>query len=175
MPSMKKIQQVQNLEQFLDGATIVIGTNYAGMTVAQMEALRRVLRQSGLDYRVVKNRLASRAAGHLGGDNLDGILQGPTALVVGRTDVVEPARALTSYVRTTRLNLPLTGAVVNGRTLTPAEVEALATLPPREILLGQVLGGMQGVLRGLVTVLNAHLAGVVTVLEARRRQLEERS
>lgn len=174
MPAEKKLRQVQELEEFLGGASIVIGTHYAGLTVPQIEALRRALKQGGGEYRVVKNRLALRAAGRLGRGHLAYILQGPVGLVVSRGDPMGSLRALTTYLRSARLTLPLTGAIMDGRTLTPAEVEALATMPSREVLLGQLLGGMQGVLRGLVTVLNAHLSGLVTVLEQRRRGLEER-
>lgn len=175
MPTAKKVRQVQDLEAFLSGASIVIGTSSSGLSVAQVEALRRALKQSGAGYRVVKNRLALRAAEGLGHESLARVLQGPMALVAGRGDPMQPVRALTAYVRTARIDVSLTGALLDGRILSPAEIEALATMPAREVLLGQLLGGLQGALRGLVTVLDAHMNGLVTVLEQRRRQLEERN
>jgi large subunit ribosomal protein L10 len=175
MPAAKKIQQVQDLQDLLEGSSIVIGTNYAGLTVADLDGLRKVLRENGCKYKVVKNRLAVRAGDGVGKARLGEILQGPVGLVVTKGDPAPAARALTTYIRSTRLNLPVTGAVINGRVLTAADLEMLANLPSREVLLAQVLGSMQAVTQNLVSVLYAHLSSIVNVLEQRRKQLEERS
>lgn len=174
MPATKKIEQVEDLERFLEGASIVIGTNFRGLTVPQIEGLRKALRQSDAQYRVIKNRLAVRAAENKGQGGLREVLQGSVGLVITRGDPAPAARALTTYIRTNRMTLPLTGALMNERFLTSSEVESLANLPPREVLLAQLLGGLNAAARGLVGVLHARLSSIVNVLEQRRRQLEEK-
>ncbi|MDA1096514.1 MAG: 50S ribosomal protein L10 [Chloroflexi bacterium] len=175
MPSTKNIAQVAELKEFLFGSSIVIGTNYAGLTVAQIEGLRKALRQGGSRYRVIKNALVLRAAGEIGVDRLEDILQGPVGLVVSNGDPAMGARTLTTYIRANRLALPVTGALLGTRVLAPSEVEVLANLPSREVLLGLTLGAMQATLTNLVSVLHARIASIVIVLDARRRQLEEGS
>ena len=175
MPSTKNIEQVAELKEFLSASSIVIGTNYAGLSVAQIEGLRKALRQGGSRYRVIKNSLVLRAAGDIGVNRLEEILQGPVGLVVSDGDPALGARALTTYIRANRLALPITGAVLGKRMLVPGEVEALANLPSREVLLGLTLGAMQATMTNLVSVLHARIASIVIVLDARRRQLEEGS
>ncbi len=175
MPSLKKIEQVEDLTRFLDGASLVIGANYTGLNVSEMEGLRRALRINDTRYRIVKNRLALRAAEDLGQAEIGQVLDGPVGLVVTREDPMPVIQALTAYIRTSRIRLRITNAILDKRVLSSAELERLASLPPREILLAQVLGAMGGVSQRLVSVLNAHVSSIVNVLEQRRRQLEDRS
>ena len=175
MPSLKKIEQVEDLTRFLDGASLVIGANYSGLNVSEMEGLRRALRINDTRYRIVKNRLALRAAEDLGQSEIGQVLDGPVGLVVTREDPMPVIQALTSHIRTSRIQLRITNAVLDKRVLSAVELERLASLPPREILLAQVMGAMGGVSQRLVNVLNAHLSSIVNVLEQRRRQLEDRS
>ena len=175
MPSLKKIEQVEDLTRFLDGASLVIGANYSGLNVSEMEGLRRALRVNDTKYRIVKNRLALRAAEGLGQPGIGQVLDGPVGLVVTREDPIPVIQALTSHIRTSRLQLRITNAVLDKRLLNAAELERIASLPPREVLLALVMGAMGGVSQRLVSVLNTHVSSIVNVLEQRRRQLEDRS
>ena len=175
MPSAKKIDQVAALKEFLAGASIVIGTNYAGLAVGDLEGLRKTARDSGSTYRVVKNRLVRRAADEIGLSGLGEIIEGPLGLVVTDGDPAAAARALTTYVRTSRLPVNFTGALLGDRVLSPDELEMLSNLPSREVLLAQTLGAMSAALSGFVSVLHTHLTSIVNVLEARRKQLDEGS
>ena len=176
MPAEKKIEQVQELTEFLDGASLIIGASHSGLSVQEMEGLRRALRVNDTRYRIVKNRLALRAAESLGqGDEIGSLLDGPVGLIVTREDPMPVIQALTGYVRTNRMQLRITNAVLERRVVASSELERIATLPSREVLLAQVMGAMNGVSQRLVSVLHTHLSSIVNVLEQRRKQLEERS
>ena len=169
MPAQKKIDQVAALKEFLSGASIVIGANYSGLAVGGLEGFRKAARDSGGIYRVVKNRLVRRAADDIGLSGLGEIIEGPLGLVVTNGEPAAVARALTTYVRTSRLPVRFTGALLGDRVLSPDELEMLSNLPPREILLAQTLVAMNAALSGVVSVLHAHLTSIVNVLEARRK------
>jgi large subunit ribosomal protein L10 len=173
MPAVKKVEEVQRLEELLAGSSGAIGLDYRGLTVAQAEELRRALRAAGGRYRVVKNNLASIAAANVGNQGFVDLLQGPTGVIFFEGDLVSQAKALTEHLRSTRLQLPITGAVTDGRFFTPTEVEQIATLPSREQLQAQVLGLLQAPARGLLSVLSGHLRGLVYVLQRRKEQLEQ--
>ncbi len=175
MPATKKFEQVEALKEFLAGASIVIGTNYSGLAVGQLEGLRKSARDSGSRYRVVKNRLVLRAADEMGMVQMAQIVEGPLGLVVTDVEPTAVARALTTYVRTARLPVRFTGAMMGTRVLSTEELEALANLPSREVLIAQALSTMNSALSGLVSVLHAHLTSIVNVLDARRKQLDEGS
>ena len=175
MPAAKKLEQVEALKEFLSGASIVIGTNYSGLAVGQLEGLRKAAGGAGSRYRVVKNRLVRRAASDIGIGRLEQIIEGPLGLVVTDGEPAAVARALTTYIRSTRLPVRFTGAMMGDRVLSADEVETLANLPSREVLLAQTLGVMNSAMSGVVSVLHARLASIVNVLDARRKQLDEGS
>ena len=172
MASPKKEETVQELREVLSKSTIAILTGYRGLSVADLTQLRRKLRDAGVDFHVVKNTLATLAARGTDKERLAEVLQGPTAIAFGYGDVSQPAKVLQDYVRATRLNMPISGAAMKGRALSSEQVSMLATLPPREVLLGMLLAGMQSPIIGLVTVLNGNLRGLMNVLQARAKQLE---
>ena len=154
----------------LGRATVAIATDYRGLTMADLTALRRRLRDSGVEFHVVKNTLARLAAQQAGRTAYHELLGGPTALALSYGDEAGAAKALTDYLRTSRLNLPIRGAVLASRVLSTEEVSVLASLPPREVIVGRVLGGMQAPIVNLVFVLNGLLGGLVRVLDARAKQ-----
>ena len=172
MRKEKKKEAVSQLAEKLSGCNIAITTDYRGLSVAEMTELRRGLRQVGTEYRVVKNTLARFAAEEAGKEGLNQIIEGPTAIAFGYADITEPAKALIDYIRSSRGALRIRGGLLEQRVLTPSQVEALATLPSREVLVAKLLGGMQGPIFGLVQVLSATLAGFVGLLSARVKQLE---
>lgn len=135
--------------------------------------MRRRLREARVEFHVVKNTLATRAAEQAERRELPELFTGPTALALGFGDEAEAAKSLTDYIRSSRITLPIRGAVLGQRVLQTAEVQGLASLPSREVLLAQFMGGLNAPVAGLVTVLNALLAGFVRVLDARAKQMEE--
>ncbi len=175
MPTAKKMDRVEEIQDLLRRASVTIATDYRGLNTADLTALRRRLREARVEFHVVKNSLATRAAEQAERRSLPELLTGPTALALGFGDEVEAARSLTDYIRTSRISLPIRGGVLGERLLQVQEIQSLASLPRREVLLAQFMGGLNAPVAGLVTVLNALLAGLVRVLDARAKQMAEQT
>ena len=165
MPTPKKESQVEDIKSRLSRSSIAIATGYQGMSASNMTDLRARLREQGIEYRVIKNTLALRAASELGNEGVDRVLLGPTAIAFGYGDATEAAKGLNGYIVTSRLPLVIHGAVMDGQVLSGDQVVILATLPPRDELLARLLGQLQAPITGLATVLSAPLRGLVTVLQ----------
>src|SRR5579859_1092184 len=173
-PRSDKVAEVEALEERLRNSSIVILTDYRGLTVGEIGTLRGKLRGASLEYRVAKNTLLSRAAEKVGVVGLEPHLTGPTAVVFGNDDPGVPARVLQEFIRQFR-KLEIKGGVIEGHALDAAGVQALATLPGKQELLARVVGAVQGPLYSLVMVLTAAPRGLVTALDAirKRREAEE--
>lgn len=169
----EKKEVVSELAEKLDRANIAITTSYRGLTVSEMNDLRRKLRQAQIEYRVIKNNLARFAAEQTGREGITSVIEGPTAIAFGYGDVVAPAKTLLDYIRSTKIELSILGGLMGQRVLSAADVTALASLPSKEVLIAKLLSGMQGSIYGLVNVLNANITGLVGLLNARKQQLEE--
>ena len=173
MPTDQKVKAVQDMTEWLDGATIVISTNYVGLPMSDMTALRRSLREKEVRYKVVKNTLAYIAADNAGQPELKEIIQGPSAIAFGYGEPTDPAKALSQFIRETRIPLEIRGALLEGRLLDAAQVEQLASLPGKEDLVAQLLSRMQSPISGLVNVLNGPLAGLARVLQGHIDNMQE--
>jgi large subunit ribosomal protein L10 len=173
-PRPEKVAEVEELERRLRSSTVVILTDYRGLTVGEIGVLRGKLRGASFEYRVAKNTLLGRAAERLGVVGLEAHLTGPTAVVFGKDDPGVPARLLQEFIRQYR-KLEIKGGVVEGQTLDAADVQALALLPSKLELVARVVGAVQGPLFALVTVLNAAPRGLVTALDALRKKREAAS
>ncbi|MFP3975998.1 MAG: 50S ribosomal protein L10 [Dehalococcoidia bacterium] len=170
----KKSALVDEMTDKLSRSSIVIATDYRGLTVSEITALRRKLREQGAEYQVVKNTLAKRAAASSGKEHIYELFTGPTALVFGYEDPVQPARALSEYQRTMdEAPLDIKGGMLENRILTPQEVAGLATLPPKNELIAKFVGLTQSPIAKLLTVLNGNIQGLARVLQGRLNQLEQ--
>ncbi|MBI4303524.1 MAG: 50S ribosomal protein L10 [Chloroflexi bacterium] len=172
MPKEKKVQTVSKLQEIFARSTVGILTDYRGLTMAEMTALRRKLQAAGGDYKVVKNTLARLAATNTNKEALGKSLEGPVAIAFGFSDIVAPSQVLTGYIEDTKANIKIKGGFLGDRLLTPQEAVALATIPPREVLIAQMLGQMKSPISHLVGCLTAPMRGLVGVLQARSKQLE---
>ncbi len=173
MPKAKKVRIINELPEVFTESSVGILTDYRGLSTAEITELRHTLRDSEIKYRVVKNTLARFAAERAGKNELANLLQGPVAIAFSYGDMTEPARILTEHIRTSKTSLSIKGGFLSDRALTSSDVETLATLPSKEILLGKVLGGMQSPVVTLISCLASPMRGVVGVLQARMKQLEE--
>jgi large subunit ribosomal protein L10 len=124
-----------------------------------------VCRENNIVYTVVKNTLAKRSFQELGLDEVEELLEGPTAIALSEEDEVTPARVLNDFAKDYELPR-FKGAYVAGRLLDEEETKRLATLPSKEVLRAQVVGTFQAPMRGLVNVLGASLRDLVYVLKA---------
>ncbi|MFC1871354.1 50S ribosomal protein L10, partial [Chloroflexota bacterium] len=159
--------------QLLSECSIGILTDYRGLSAQEMTGLRRTLRGSGISFKVVKNTLARFAAQRAGREELVALFEGPVAIAFGYGGIVEAPRVVTTYISTSKSNLALKGGFLSDRVLTLEEVRTIATLPTREVLLAKVVGGMQSPIYNLVNHLMAPMQGMVGMLQARIKQLEE--
>ena len=172
MPREKKVEIINQLADMLSKSSIVIATNYRGLSVGQMNGLRRQLQGMGIQYRVVKNTLARFAAEKAGKQGLSLILDGPTALAFGYGSITEPARALADYLRSSKSTLGIRGGLLDERVLSAEEVLTLSTLPSKEVLISRLLGGMQGPILALLNTLNANMQAFLRALQARIQQMK---
>jgi large subunit ribosomal protein L10 len=168
----QKTQIVAELAERLRSAETLLVADYRGLTMPQIDTLRTRLRESGARFTVVKNTLTRRAAEEAGADALLALLEGPSAIAFldADGDMVAVAKALADAARETRV-LEIRGGVTQGRVVTAAEVERLATLPPLEILRGQVLGAIVAPVTALAGLVNAPLQNLRGLIEARIEQL----
>ena len=173
MKKEDKEQVVSALTERLKAAETVLVADYRGLTMPQIDALRTRLLESGARFSVVKNTLTRRAAEAAGSDALLALLEGPSAIAFIETegDMVAAAKALADAARETRI-LVIRGGVMSGREMSAAEVESLATLPPLEVLRGQVLGAIIAPLSSLIGLVNAPLQNLYGLIDARIEQLE---
>ncbi len=172
---MKKEQKEKVVEELADrlkAADTLLVADYRGLTMPQIDALRSRLLESGAKFAVVKNTLTRRAAEAAGADALLTLLEGPTAIAFLEADgdMLAAAKALADMARESRV-LAIRGGVLEGRIVSAEEVESLATLPPLEILRGQVLGAIVAPLTSFAGLVSAPLQNLYGLIEARIEQL----
>ena len=172
MSREKKTLIIDSLQEVFSKCSIGILTDYRGLSAPEMNDLRFRLRQSNIEYKVVKNTLARFAAERAGKDELASLFDGPIAIAFGYDAITEPARALADYIRTSKASLSIKGGFLGDKILTSAEVMSLSTLPSRDVLLARVLAGMQIPIFVLVSHLTTPIMGIIGILQARIQQLE---
>ncbi len=145
----------------------VFAVDYRGISVPQAADLRTTLRNADATFRVVKNTLSERAADQAGAEGLKELLQGPTAMTFVRGDAAAAAKALRDFRRGTQNTLlEFKGGWMNGAPLTPADVDAIAQLPSREVLYGRLVGMVASPLTGLAAALGGLIGGLARQLQA---------
>ena len=174
MARPEKEAEVALIKDRLQRAKALVLADYRGLNVGEATELRKLLRQAGIEYKVVKNTLAMRAIHEAAITGLEPYLTGPTALAIGYGDPVVPAKILAAFAKEHK-KLELKAGLLEGRVLGRAEVKALADLPAREQMLAIVAGVMQAPFRGLVTVFSGPIRNLVYGLEALRRSKEATS
>ncbi len=172
MSREQKMRTVDELKETIAKCSMGILTNYQGLSTSELTILRRKLRELGIEYRVVKNTLARFAAEKAGKGFLAGSFEGPVAIAFGYGDVAEPAKVLFNYVKSSDSTLGIRGGFLGDRLLSLEDVGTLAKIPSREVLLAQVLAGMQAPVTSLISCLTNPLRGFIGVLQARIKQLE---
>ena len=172
MKKEHKQEVVDELTQRLQAAETLLVADYRGLTMPQIDELRTRLLESGARFTVVKNTLTRRAAEAAGAEALLTLLEGPSAIAFLEADgdMVAAAKALADAARETRV-LEIRGGVMQGRAMSAAEVESLATLPAADVLRGQVLGAIVAPLSTFAALLNAPLQNLVGLIDARIEQL----
>jgi large subunit ribosomal protein L10 len=172
MDRNEKERVVDELTARLKETETMIVADYRGLTMPQIDDLRGKLIEHGARFTVVKNTLTRRAAEAAGADALLALLEGPSAIafIEADGDMVAVAKALADSEKDTKV-LAIRGGLMQGKTISAADVEELAKLPPFDVLRGQVLGAIIGPLQSLLGLVNAPLQNLVGLIDARIEQL----
>jgi large subunit ribosomal protein L10 len=164
-----KEEVVARLSQRLAGAKCVYLTDFTGLNVASMTELRRRLAEAQVDYVVVKNTLARRALSDGAYESLIAHLEGANAFAVSRADIVVAAKILTDFAKE-RERPKIKAGVIEGQVVSIDDIRRIAGLPPREVLLAQLMGSAQAPIAGVVTILSGLLSKFVRTVDALRAQ-----
>jgi len=171
MPTEKKSSMITDLVDTMAKSNIIVLADYRGIPTPRLTVLRRRLKGANSELRVVKNTLARLAARKSGKEELANSLVGPTAVTFGYGDVAPPVKALVSYQTETE-GFTIKGGWLGDKMYGREQIMSLATLPPREVLLGRVLGQMNAPISLFVGALASPIRGFVGILQARISQLE---
>ncbi|MGH3848125.1 MAG: 50S ribosomal protein L10 [Pseudonocardiaceae bacterium] len=168
-PRAEKVAVVDEVRQQFDDADAAILNEYRGLKVKDLATLRRSLAPAGGTYRIYKNTLVRFAARDAGLGELEGLLEGPTAIAFVKGDAAAVAKSLRDYSRTQPL-LVIKGGVLGDKVLSSAQTAALADLPTRDVLLSRLAGGLAAPLRQMAGLLQALPRNLAFGLAALRDQ-----
>ena len=166
MPRPEKVQAVADIKNWWENAEAVFITEYRGLTVKQLATLRRNLRKTGAEYKVVKMTLALRALSEMGLSGVEDQLAGSTALTFANQDAAATAKALKDF-NSESDRLVLKGGLLGQVVLAPEQVSRLASIEPREVLLAKIAGVFQAPMvqaAGLFTSFNRNAASMFSQL-----------
>lgn len=149
-----KEAKVAEIREKLEKAQGVVLANYQGLSVEEDTALRKSLREAGVEYKVYKNTLVTLAAQELGLEAINEYLEGPVSIAFGYEDATAPARVLHSFAKDHK-KLELKAGIVDKVIYDKAQVEKLATIPSKEVLIAKLLGSFKAPLSNLAYLLNA--------------------
>ena len=171
-PRKEKEAAIDMLRDKLENSRASVLTDYRGLTVEEMNDLRRKLREENIEFKVAKNTLTRIAAKEVGLEDINQYLEGPTAIAFGVDDPVVPAKILSQFAKDHKA-LEIKAGVLEGEVIALERVKALADLPSKEQLLGQIANAMQAPISNLVNVLQAPIRDLAMVVEALRGKKEQ--
>ena len=171
MRKEEKQQIAEDLRERLSKSAIIVLTDYKGLDVAAMNDLRRKLRAEDIEYQVVKNTLLIRASEDNDIALIKDYFKGPSAIALSYDDPIAPAKVLSQFAKENN-KLEIKAGVLNGQVLDANAIKALAKLPSREVLLGQLLSALNAVPTSFVRTIAEIPRGFVSVLAAIRDQKE---
>lgn len=171
MPNAQNQEMLANIKADLEAAGAVWVVDYRGLAVKEIQQLRRNIREADGQMKVYKNTIMHLALSQADLPTLDDLLAGPSAFVFAGTDVAASAKAIKEFAKDNE-NLQIKGGLMDGAAVSAAEVEAIASLPSREVLMAQIAGAISGVARGLATSINGVPRGVAQVVKAVADQKE---
>ena len=165
MPQQYKIDKVAEIESHIQGNAGVFVVNYNGLTVLQAQELRHQLRELGAEMKVYKNNLMRIALHNQEQPEIDDILVGPSAYVFYETEPVEAAKALKDFATKSKGVLEIKGGISDGKAVSAEEVNAIAELPTKDQLLGQIAGLISGFARDIAVCTNGVASGLARSIQ----------
>lgn len=172
MNRREKEQIVSDFSKKIEGYKAIVLTRYRGLNVEQMNLLRKRLRDEKVSYQVVKNTLMKLASKGTDLEKLNDYFEGPTAIAISYGNPVLLAKVLSEFIKTIP-SLEIKAGLIEGKVAPPEEVKALATMPSRDVLLAQILGGIQMSGGRVAGAILSILQQMLSVLQARADQLAE--
>ena len=163
---------VEEIKEKIEASQSAVLVDYRGLTVEETTELRKKFREAGVEYKVYKNSLMRFAFKDAGMEDFNQYLTGPNGIAFGIEDAVAPAKISKEFAKDHK-NLEIKAGVVDGKVIDLNGVIGLAELPPREVLIAQVLGGLNGPISGFANVLNANMRNLVYALDAIREKQEQ--
>jgi large subunit ribosomal protein L10 len=167
----EKQQIAEDLRDRFSKSAIIVLTDYKGLDVAAMNDLRRKLRAEGIEYKVVKNSILIRASAGNDGDLIKDFFKGPSAVALSYDDPIAPAKVLAQFAKDNE-KLEIKVGVLNGKVLDAVAIKALALLPPREVMLGQLLAALNAIPTSFVRTIAEIPRSFLGLLAAIRDQKE---
>ncbi len=149
----QKEEDVKKLSEKLKDAKVILLTDYRGISVADVTKLRSDLRNVNSEYKVIKNNIIKRALDANGESGLDDLLEGPTAIVIGTDDYLEPSKIIYNYSKNNEF-YKIKGGIIDGKIMTAEEIITLAKLPSRQELLAKLAGALLGNIAKLAVALD---------------------
>lgn len=165
MPQQYKIDKVAEIESKVESNNGLFVVNYNGLTVKQAQELRAQLREVGAEMKVYKNNLVRIALKNQEQPELDDILVGPVAYVFYENEPVEAAKALKEFAAKSKGVLEIRGGISEGKAVTAEEVQAIADLPTKDQLLGQIAGLISGFARDIAVCVNGVSSGLARSIQ----------
>ncbi len=167
----EKSRIVSELQDKFAKAKGIVFTDYRGLNVEELTSLRIALRASDVEFKVVKNTLAKRAAEGTPVNVAKDVFSGPIGIAIGYDDPVLVVKKVLEYSKTNE-KLEIKGGVVEGALYAPAQIKAISELPPREVLLSMLVGAMQSPLSKLAGLLNSTLTQFMYAMEGLKQKKE---
>ncbi len=165
MDRKEKEQVVANLKDKFSAAKAIVFTNYKGLSVAEVSDLRRRMKESDLEYRVVKNTLAKIASGATPVESVKNIFSGPLAIAIGYDDPLVVLKEVLEFAKNNE-KLQVLSGLVEGQLFSSDNLKAMAQLPPRNVLLSMFAGTMASPISRLALTLNATIIKLINALHA---------
>ena len=159
MPNARNQEMMENIKADLTDVNAMWVVDACGLTVKEVQELRRNIREAGAIMKVYKNTIMRKAIAELDLVNMDEILEGPSAFVFCDGDVAAAAKAITEYAKGNE-TLEVKGGMMDGAFTTPAEISAIASLPSKDELIAKIAGAISGVARGLAVSINGVPSGL---------------
>ncbi|MBR1803152.1 MAG: 50S ribosomal protein L10 [Clostridia bacterium] len=150
----QKEKAVKELAEKMKEAKVILLTDYRGINVADVTKLRTELRNTNSEYKVIKNNIIKRALNANGETGLDDLLEGPTALVMGTEDYLEPSKVIYNFSKNNDF-YKIKGGIIDGKVMTAEEIITLAKLPSRQELMAKLAGCLLGNITKLAVALDA--------------------
>ena len=161
----QKSQEIQAFGELYQGTQLMVVARNEGMNCEEIGTLRKTLRSSGGTYRVFKNKLARKSLGDNVSENLEKVLVGPNAFLFGGENFIDDLKGLIEFAKGHEGRISIQGGTLDGEFVDPEKLKLLSNLPGKDQLRAQLLGTLQGPIRGLVTALSGNITNLLNVLK----------